>query len=251
MIHPRKIEEGYVSENQPVRIEMRGEVAWLVIDRADKANALTAAMMEAMTTHLAAASRDDAVKALVLTGAGTRAFSGGVDFRTVTDLPADEARRLRSQRFFELLIALAGFPKPVITGMNGVASGGGAMLALLGDRVVAVENAAIALPEIDLGGPTMPGLAILTHVANAGVASDLVQSGRRMPAAEALTRGLVGEVVKSEELQGRVEQTALLLGSKSAKAFALNKEWLRRPLIAALNSAEAEHRRLRASGALH
>jgi len=240
-----------MSENQPVRLEMRGEVAWLVIDRADKANALTAAMMEAMTAHLSAVSRDEAVKAMVLTGAGQRAFSGGVDFRTVTDLPADEARRLRSQCFFELLIALAGFSKPVITGMNGVASGGGAMLALLADRVIAAESAAIALPEIDLGGPTMPGLAILTHVTNAGVASDLVQSGRRIPAAEALARGLVGEVVKAEELQGRAEQAALLLGSKPAKAFALNKEWLRRPLIAALNAAEEEHRKLRASGAMH
>jgi len=230
---------------------MRGEIAWLVIDRADKANALTAAMMEAMRAHVDAAAADAGTKALVLTGAGQRAFSGGVDFRTASDLPTDDARRLRSQRFFELLIALAGFPKPVVTGMNGVASGGGAMLALLGDRVIAAENAAIALPEIDLGGPTMPGLAILTHVANAGVASDLVQSGRRMPAAEALARGLIAEVVRSEELAGRIEQSALLLGSKPAQAFALNKEWLRRPLIAALHAAEEAHRKLRASGAMH
>lgn len=239
-----------MSEPQPIVLERHGEVAWLVIDRADKANALTAAMMSTLSAHVAAAAVDEAVKALVLTGAGQRAFSGGVDFRTATELPADEARRLRSQRFFELLIALAGFPKPVITGMNGVASGGGAMLALLGDRVIAADNAALALPEIDLGGPTMPGLAILTHVANASVASDLVQSGRRMPAAEALARGLVGEVVKQEELQGRIEQAALLLGSKPAQAFALNKAWLRRPLIAALHAAEEEHRKLRASGAM-
>ncbi len=240
-----------MSEAKPIVLEKRGEVAWLIIDRADKANALTAVMMEQMSAHIGAAARDESVKALVLTGAGQRAFSGGVDFRTATDLPADEARRLRSQRFFELLILLADFPKPVITGMNGVASGGGAMLALLGDRVIAAENAALALPEIDLGGPTMPGLAILTHVASAGVASDLVQSGRRMPAAEALARGLIAEVVKSDALGARVEQAAIMLGSKPAKAFALNKAWLRRPLIAALHAAEEEHRSLRASGAMH
>jgi len=240
-----------VSEAKPVVLEKRGEVAWLIIDRADKANALTAAMMEEMTRHVTAAVADESSKALVLSGAGTRAFSGGVDFRTVTNLPPADARKLRSQRFFELLMALAGFPKPMISAMNGVASGGGAMIALLGDRVIAAENAAIALPEIDLGGPTMPGLAILTFLAGAGVASDLVQSGRRMPPTEALSRGLIGEIAKADALEGRAEQAALVLGSKPSKAFGLNKEWLRRPLIAALHAAEEEHLRLRASGAMH
>jgi enoyl-CoA hydratase/carnithine racemase len=234
-----------------VSFERRGEIAWLCIDRADKANAMTADMMAQMKEHVVAAAGDTGIKALVLTGAGTRAFSGGVDVRTVSELPADQARRLRSERFFELVIALAGFSKPMITRMNGVASGGGAMIALLADRVVATENAAISLPEIDLGGPTMPGLAILTHLAGAGVASDLVQSGRRMSAAEALTRGLIAEVVAPTELDARTEAAALLLGSKPENAFMLNKQWLRRPLLDSLHAAEAEHSRLRASGAMH
>jgi enoyl-CoA hydratase/carnithine racemase len=242
---------GSVSTPRSVIHERRGEVAWLCIDRADKANAMTADMMAQMTAHVAAAADDASVKALVLTGAGTRAFSGGVDVRTASELPADEARRQRSARFFELVIALAAFPKPMITRMNGVASGGGAMIALLADRVVAAQGAAISLPEIDLGGPTMPGLAILTHLAGAAVASDLVQSGRRMPAAEALARGLVAEVVAGDARDARTEAAALLLGSKPAQAFTLNKQWLRRPLLEALHAAEAEHTRLRASGAMH
>jgi enoyl-CoA hydratase/carnithine racemase len=233
-----------VSTPSPVSFERRGDIAWLCIDRADKANAMTADMMAQMTAHVAAGVSDASIRALVLTGTGARAFSGGVDVRTVSELPADQARRLRSERFFELVIALAGFPKPMITRMNGVASGGGAMIALLADRVVAVENAAISLPEIDLGGPTMPGLAILTHLAGAGVASDLVQSGRRMPAAEALTRGLIAEVVAAPELDARTEAAALLLGSKPAHAFTLNKQWLRKPLLEALHAAEAAHSRL-------
>ena len=234
-----------------VALERRGDVAWLIIDRADKANALTAEMMEQMSAHVAACAKDDSVKALVLTGAGERAFSGGVDVRTATDLPPADARHLRSRRLFELLIALAGFAKPLVTRVNGVASGGGAMIALLGDRVLASENAALALPEIDLGGPTMPGLAILTYLGGAAVASDLVQSGRRMPATEALARGLLSEVVALAALDASVEHAALLLGSKPATAFALNKRWLRRPLLESLHAAEAEHARLRASGAIH
>lgn len=233
-----------MSTPSPVSFERRGDIAWLCIDRADKANAMTADMMAQMTAYVAAGVSDAGIRALVLTGTGARAFSGGVDVRTVSELPADQARRLRSERFFELVIALAGFPKPMITRMNGVASGGGAMIALLADRVVAVENAAISLPEIDLGGPTMPGLAILTHLAGAGVASDLVQSGRRMPAAEALTRGLITEVVAAPELDARTEAAALLLGSKPANAFTLNKQWLRKPLLEALHAAEAAHSRL-------
>lgn len=234
-----------------IAFERRGDVAWLSIDRVDKANAMTAEMMAQMTAHVGTAAADIGVKALVLTGAGQRAFSGGVDVRSPSPLPIEAARRQRSERFFELVIALAGFTKPMITRMNGIASGGGAMIALLADRVVAADHAALSLPEIDLGGPTMPGLAILTHLAGAGVASDLVQSGRRMPAAEAHARGLVGEVVGPAALDARTDAAALLLGSKPANAFMLNKRWLRRPLLESLHAAEAEHSRLRASGAMH
>ncbi len=240
-----------MSETSLIKFERRGDVAWLIIDRADKANAMTAAMMGQMTAHVSTSAEDASIKALVLTGAGQRAFSGGVDVRSASELPPADARRQRSERFFELVIALAGFAKPVVTRMNGIASGGGAMIALLADRVVASDNAALSLPEIDLGGPTMPGLAILAHLGGAGVASDLVQSGRRMPANEAHARGLIGEVVAFEALDARTDAAALLLGSKPASAFALNKQWLRRPLLEALHAADAEHSRLRASGAIH
>ncbi len=232
----------------PITLTTRGETAWLVIDRAEKANALTAAMMAGLTNQLTARATDPGTRALVITGAGGRVFCAGVDVRTPTDLPNAAASRLRSERFFELLLALAAFPKPVVIRLNGVATGGGAMIALLGDSVIATGNAAFGFPEIDLGSPTLPGLGILTHLAGAALASDLVQSGRRMSAADAMARGLVTEIVSLEALDGRTEQTALLLGSKPALAFALNKRWLRRPLLESLRAAEEEHRRARAAG---
>ena len=233
-----------------VTLARRGELAWLVIERAEKANALTPVMMATLSSHLAACAGDAGVKALVLTGAGSRVFSAGVDVRTATDVPPDEARQVRSERLFELLIALAGYPKPVIVRMNGVASGGGAMLALLADRVVAVESAYLAFPEIDLGGPTLPGLAIVRHLCGAALASDLIQSARRMPALEAAARGLLAEVVAPDALDACTERAALLLGSKPANAFGVNKRWLRAALLEALHAAEGEHRRLRAQGAI-
>ena len=229
-------------------LQRRGEFARLTIDRAVKANAMTLAMAEALTAGVRAAAADDGVKALVITGAGERAFCAGVDVREATALSAAEAGSVRSQRFFDLLLALALCPKPVIIALNGAASGGGALLALLGDCVIAVEGADLAIPEIDLGSPTLAGIAILAHVGGGALAADLVQTGRRMSAAEALARGLYAEVVAAGALAARAEAAARLLGSKPAKAFMLNKEWLRKPLIDALRLAETETRRLRASG---
>ena len=235
------------AENHIV-LQRRGEIARLTIDRAAKANAITLAMAEALTANVSAAASDDGVKALVLTGAGARAFCGGVDVREATALSAEEAGSVRSQRFFDLLLALARCPKPVIGALNGSASGGGAMLALLSDCVIAVEGASLAIPEIDLGSPTLAGIAILAHIGGGALAADLVQTGRRMSAAEALARGLYTEVVPAGALAARAEAAARLLGSKSATAFRLNKQWLRRSLVEALRLAETETRRLRASG---
>jgi len=231
-----------------IDLQHRGEIGWLTIDRAAKANAMTLAMAEALTACINAAAMDGGVKALVITGAGARAFCGGVDVREATALSAEAAGSVRSQRLFDLLLALAACPKPVIAAVNGAASGGGAMLALLGDRVIAVEGATLSMPEIDLGSPTLAGMAILAHTGGNALAADLVQTGRRMSAAEALARGLYAEVVAADALAARAEAAARMLGSKSAAAFRLNKQWLRKPLVEALRLAEADTRQLRADG---
>jgi enoyl-CoA hydratase/carnithine racemase len=233
-----------------ITLEKRGELARLVIDRPDKANALSLAMMAALSEQVRACALDAATKALVITGAGARVFCAGVDVRTLTELPDADARRLRSERLFELLFALAAFAKPLVIRLNGIASGGGAMIALLGDSVIAVDHAALTFPEIDLGSPTLPALAIVSHLSGAALASDLVQSGRRMTATEAIGRGLVTEIVTPDVLDARTEQAALELGSKPAQAFALNKQWLRRALLESLHAAQDEHRRMRAAGAM-
>jgi len=232
-----------------VKQDRRDAVEWLTIDRADKANALLADTMAELTRALAAAVADDAVRAIVLTGAGTRAFSGGVDFRTQTELPKAEAQKQRSQRFFELLLALAECPKPVIAGVNGAAIGGGAMLAWVCDRIVASESAVFSLPEVDLGGPTYPAIAILVHTCGAGIATDLVQTGRRMAASEAARYGLVHEMATAAELAERVQQAAQSLAAKPARAVALNKAWMRRPLIEALHASHDDMAAMRAAGA--
>lgn len=218
--------------------ERREAHLWLTLNRADKANALNVALMEGAAAALAAAAVDPAVKAVLLTGAGERVFCAGVDVR---EQPADGDlavhRSRRGAALFALINAIVDCPKPVIAVLNGVASGGGAMLALVCDARVAVEASALSLPEVNLGMPTFSGASIVREVGGLALAIDLVQSGRPMPASEALQRGLVNAVMPRSELQAAAIRMAESLGGKDPKAYAANKAWLTRGLKSALDEA--------------
>jgi enoyl-CoA hydratase/carnithine racemase len=235
-----------VNADDNLLVERRDGYLWLTLNRADKANALAVGMMEGAAAALKDAVTDDTVRAVILTGAGHRAFCAGADVR---EQPGDgdmaAHRKRRSAGLAAFLDAIMDTPKPVVAVLNGIASGGGAMLALLSDARVAVDSAAISLPEINLGMATYTGAAIAMQVGGHVLATDLVQSGRRMPAAEALNRGLVSCVVPREELEAAAVRVAASLAEKDAKAFAANKLWLNRPMKAALAEARAEHERHR------
>lgn len=221
-------------------LENREGCLWLKLDRAEKANALTVDMMEGVAATLAHIGADPAVRAILLTGAGDKVFSAGADVRAKPadgDVAAHRARR--GAALFALLTGVMDCPKPVVAVLNGIASGGGAMLALVCDARVAVESAEISLPEINLGMATFPGAAIATHVGGLALATDLVQTGRRMPAAEAFGKGLLTGVVARPELRAEAMRVAALFVQKDASAFAANKRWLNKALKAALIDARA------------
>ena len=227
-------------------VEQRGAVLWITLNRADKANALSVGLMESAVAALKRAGDNEATRAIVLTGAGHRAFCAGADVREEPadgDMPRHRARRSAALAAF--LDAIMDTLKPVVCALNGIASGGGAMLALLSDGRVAVDTAAISLPEINLGMSTFTGAAIAMEVGGHVLATDLVQSGRRMPAAEALARGLVSDVVSRDELDAAATKAASALAEKDPKAFAANKLWLNRRMKAALAEAREEHARHR------
>jgi len=231
--------------------EKRGPHLWLTIDRAAKANALTVDLMERLTAAVSAAADDANVRAVLLTAAGERVFCAGVDVR---EQPADgntaRHRERRSAALAALQDVVIDTPKPVIAVLNGTASGGGAMLALLADACIAVESAQLSIPEIDLGIATFSGAKILEVVGGRALALDLVQSGRRMVAAEAVTRGLIGIAVSRDELQARATAVAERLAAKNPQAFAENKRWINRSIKSALAEARDEHARHRAKAAV-
>lgn len=234
------------SRQENLVVERADDFLWITIDRAAKANAMTVAIMEGITAAIRAGASDPTVKAVLLTAAGERVFSGGADVR---EQPEDgdmaRQRERRSHALAALQDAVMDSPVPVIAVLNGIASGGGAMLALLADGCVAAETASLALPEIDLGIPTFSGANILEVIGGRALALDLIQTGRRMPAREAAARGLVAAVVQAGELKDAATVLAGTLGAKERRVFADNKQWINRRLKIALAEARAEHARHR------
>src|SRR5688572_24789988 len=159
-------------DTEHLSIEKREGLLWIRFERAEKANALTAGMMEGAAAALDSAASDEAVRATLIVGAGEKVFCAGVDVR---EKPADSDmaahRKRRSAALSGLLNGVLDTPKPVIAVLNGIASGGGAMLALLADARVAVDSAELSLPEINLGMPTFPGAAIAMHVGGLALAT--------------------------------------------------------------------------------
>jgi len=222
--------------------DVRDGIAWITFNRPQKANALTIPMLRGLEKLLGDYAADDAVRAVVLTATGTRTFSAGADLTPAAGDP-DAHRAQRRAQFAAALFALLDFSKPAVAAVNGAACGAGMMLAMLCDAVIATPAARFSLPEINHGLPTLPGITIVSGRFDDALAADLVFSGRFMESGEALRRGLVRQVVTSDELPASAQTLALTLGRKNAQAYAHDKQWLNRTLrerLAAAVKASAE-----------
>ncbi|MEQ1775847.1 MAG: enoyl-CoA hydratase/isomerase family protein, partial [Burkholderiales bacterium] len=220
----------------------------ITLNRPQKANALSIEMTRGLAATLRNARGDEAVRGVLITGAGERVFSGGVDVRQISAMPPGEFQQARSTAFFAVLMELVDFEKPVVAAVNGVASGGGFMIAALTDVIIVSDTASFALPEIDLGTPALAGLAILEPLVVGALAYDLVQSGRHLSAAEAERHGLVRAAVPRADVLTEAEKAARHLMAKLPRAFAAGKAWMRKPVRAALESAERAMVTYRAAG---
>ncbi|WP_437778679.1 enoyl-CoA hydratase-related protein [Sorangium sp. So ce1097] len=183
-----------MSDASPVKLDRRGAVAVLTIDRADRRNALSRDALLALG-RLGRELVDDAeVRAIVITGAGDKAFCAGADLKERQGMSPDDVRRQVGLYRTELGV-LARSPKPVVAAINGVAFGGGLELALICDLRVAAPHAELALPETSLGIiPGAGGTQRLPRVVGEARAKEMILLGRRLTAPEALAWGLVNRV---------------------------------------------------------
>ncbi|AUX37367.1 MULTISPECIES: enoyl-CoA hydratase-related protein [Sorangium] len=183
-----------MSDASPVKLDRRGAVAVLTIDRADRRNALSRDALLAFGRLGRELVDDPEVRAIVITGAGDKAFCAGADLKERQGMSPDDVRRQVGLYRTELGV-LARSPKPVIAAINGVAFGGGLELALICDLRVAAPHAELALPETSLGIiPGAGGTQRLPRVVGEARAKEMILLGRRLAAAEALAWGLVNRV---------------------------------------------------------
>jgi enoyl-CoA hydratase len=200
---------------QHLLVEKRDAVAILTLSRPEKYNALNHALLTELDHALDALAADRAIRALVITGAGEKAFVSGADIGelSVLDTRGAEAASAFGSRVFRKLETGV---QTVIAAVNGFALGGGCELALACHIRIASENAKFGLPEVGLGIiPGYGGTQRLPRLVGLGMASEMIASGRMIDAAEALRIGLVNRVVPQAAV---VDESVLLANVIAANA---------------------------------
>jgi methylglutaconyl-CoA hydratase len=183
-----------VTSDFPILTEQRGGVAIWTIDRADRMNALSRSVLLALGKLSREASANPAIRAVVVTGAGERAFCAGADLKERRDMTDDEVRA-QLDLYRSELGPLDRLPKPVVAAINGVAVGGGLEIALACDLRVAAAHAELGLPETSLAViPGAGGTQRLARIVGEGRAKEVILLARRISAAKALEWGLVNRV---------------------------------------------------------
>jgi enoyl-CoA hydratase len=230
-----------------LQYDQAGPIGTITLNRPDVLHALNAAMFDELERVFNAAADDPAVRVLVLTGAGERAFAAGADIRALADTDSESGLAVsrRGQQVFDIIgdrLAAAG--KPVIAAVNGVALGGGCELALACTLRLASDKARLGLPEVKLGLiPGYGGSQRLPRLIGRSAALRLMLTGQIVDAAEALRVGLVDEVHPAADLLARAHALAETIASMAPLAVAGILEAVRRgaeaPLAESLR-AEAE-----------
>jgi enoyl-CoA hydratase len=211
-------------------------VALVTIDRQDALNALTFDLLDALAATLEGFDRDAGCRAIVLTGAGTRAFAAGADIR---ELASQTPVSLTLEDRFASWERIAAIRTPLIAAVRGFALGGGCELAMICDMIVAGEDAQFGQPEIKLGVmPGAGGTQRLTRAIGKAKAMELILTGRTFDAREAEALGLVTSVVPSEATVGAALELAARVAAQPPLAVLAAKEAILRahelPLSAGL-----------------
>jgi enoyl-CoA hydratase len=219
-----------------IQVSTDGAVAVVTIDRQDALNALNVETLTELRDRLRELAHDDGVRAVVLTGAGEKAFVAGADIKYMSALGPDEAKAWGGLGH-EAALLLETMPKPTIAAINGFALGGGCELALACDLRYGSSRAKLGQPEINLGiVPGWGGTQRLARVCGIGVAKDLIFSGRTIDAEEALRVGLVNAI--ADPVLDRALEVAHDLAGKAPLALAAAKSLINRAPAAL--EAEAE-----------
>ncbi len=222
-----------------VRLELdkrarRGAVvARITLDNPKKLNILTPEALAAIAAHLRSAEQDEDLRAVVLTGAGNKAFCGGVDIETLAGLNPASAREFITL-IHEACAAIRACPVPVIARINGWCIGGALEIAAACDLRIAADTASFSMPEVRLGIPSVVEAALLPRLVGAGRARWLVMTGEAISAEQALAWGLIERIATPKNLDKETGRTLDLIIEGGAEAIRAQKRlcqlWEEAPL---------------------
>lgn len=216
--------------------EVRDGIAFVTLNRPQARNALTFPMYERLAEICNAAADDPGVRALVVTGAGDRAFAAGTDIGQFREFRTAEDALAYEHRIDRILTAIEGCPKPTIAAIAGAATGGGATIAAVCDIRLGAANAGIGFPIARTLGNclSMANYGRLAALIGPARVIDLIYTARLIEAPEALAIGLLSEVLPDHAaLQARAEELARTLAGHAPLTLRVTKEAMRRLRLAA------------------
>lgn len=210
--------------------EKQGHVRVLTLNRPERLNAINLELLSELGSALAEASGDHETRVVIITGAGDRAFSAGADLKEREGMSPEEVRHFIST-IRDTFTTVADLRVPVIAAMNGLALGGGTELALACDLRVAAEGIWLGLTEVSLGIiPGAGGTQRLPRLIGPARAREMIFTGRRLDAGEALAIGLVNRVVPFPDLMGTALTMAEAIAGNAPIAVAQAKIAINRGL---------------------
>lgn len=214
-----------------------GRVATVTVDNPSKLNILDPSGIAALERAFEGLAADEALRVVVLRGAGTRAFIGGADIRAMATLEPESARAFVTA-LHRACDAIRRLPVPVIARIEGYALGAGLEIAASCDLRIAADTARFGMPEVQVGIPSVIEAALLPRLVGWGRARYLLYTGEIIDAAEAGRWGLVERVVAPSGLDAAVEACAGAILAAGPRAIRLQKalirEWEDLPLDAAI-----------------
>jgi methylglutaconyl-CoA hydratase len=215
-----------MADNDVLLVEIADHVAQLTLNRPSVMNAIDRSLAEAIAGTLPALDRDPAVRAILLTGSGERAFCAGADLKERATMTAEEVVAQRG-RLIDATNAILRLETPIIAAVNGVALGGGLELALACDFIYAAEGARFGLPETSIAIiPGDAGTQLLPRAVGQPRAREMIFTGQPIDAAEAARLNLVNRVVPAGELLPAARAVATRMASNGPIAVRQAKKCL-------------------------
>jgi enoyl-CoA hydratase/carnithine racemase len=208
---------------QHVLAENQGGTLVITLNRPERLNAWNAPMRARLLDLIGGANGDDAVRAVVMTGAGERAFCAGQDLNEGKTFDGARAEEW-IEEWRRLYSALRRFEKPMVMALNGLAAGSAFQVVLLGDIRVGHAGSKMGQPEINSGIVSATGFWIMREMLGLSRAIEMVLTGRMAEAEECHRIGLLHHIVPQAEVQARALAIAAELAAKPALAFRLNKQ---------------------------